>query len=196
MDVLHLIPAECCPVWTCEAHQTHKQTRSERHSFTQSTFLLFCSNSKVWMKKRHDALFLKWLIGWSRVWLNTCCVAQWLLNEARTDIPPAGRSGTYSNCEPPTEDEDNRQQWKYLCCNNWQHFQPLPHGPTKRLRLFKMCFWLKLFHFTLPLADLSKIGRCDYLCVRSVCYLLGVRTPPSHLSLSWRDVIRDRGQIA
>lgn len=44
----------------------------------------------------------------------------------RTDIPPAGRSGTYSNCEPPTEEEDNEQQWKYFVLQSLPVFNPPP----------------------------------------------------------------------
>lgn len=169
-DVLHLIPAERRPVWTFEAHRTHKQTHIERNSFTQSTFLLFRSHSKVRMKKRHNALFPRWLSGWSWVWLNTCCVAQWLLNEARTDIPPAGRSGTYSNCEPPAEDEDNEQQWKYLCCNNWQHLKPPSWPGTKPLRLFVLLAENVLLH-----PAFSRFTQ-DWTVWLSVC-ALGVLSP-------------------
>lgn len=86
-DVLHLIPAERCPVWTFEAHRTHKQIRSERNSFTIKHlfyyYYYFTATQRSGWKKTHDALFPPWLSGWSRAWLNTCCVAQWLLNEAR-----------------------------------------------------------------------------------------------------------------
>lgn len=89
-----------------------------------------------------------------------------------------------------------------LCCNHCQCLTPPPHPPPLHgpgqndWRPFKMCFWLRMFHFTLPLAELGKIEQCDYPPTAPMCYLLAVRAAcVSHLNLSWRDAIRDRGQV-
>lgn len=148
-DVLHLIPAERHPVWTFEAQRTHKQCSSVKGTHLHGAPLK--KKKKSWplkgrYVKGHNALFPWWLSGWSRVWLNTCCVAQCFLNEAHTDIPPAGRSGTYSNCDPPAEDQDNEQQRKCLCRKNWQHLNPRPPvmGQDKTIEaLLKCAFGLK-----------------------------------------------------
>lgn len=162
-------------------------------------FLTFTATQRSGWKKRHDALFLRWLSGCSRVWLNTCCVAQWLLNETHR----------YPSCREEWHifklwtTNRGRGQWTveiFVLQSLAALKAPLTphrrHSPGQNDWMpFKVCFWLKMFHFTLPLADLREIEQCDYLCLCSVCYLLAVRTAPSHLNLSCRDGIRDRGQV-
>lgn len=135
--------------------------------------------------------------------------------EAHRDMSPAGRSGTYSNCEPSTEDKDNEQQLKYLCRNNWQCLNSSFGLKQNYSGFVKIAFWLKVLYrnngkkdgCTLPLAPtdsasflagrpqtqdankrFTKTEQCDCLF-----YLLVVHTALSHLRLSRGALIIDRG---